>query len=284
MAESEDVARSSADVASRRGVRRAEDEPDARFYAGGGLSPEQTLRQARNNLSRLVASIAEHGRSQPAITPDRLLSWHRGLFGRLFPSDAGRWRQPYEDVAFPVLIEEAGRVAPVVVTGSSADEIPAAVGRACDGLAGRIHEAQSRVAAELRRCRVGSCRVHAGPVADPSLRRRQSRLSPHRPSSYSSPGVPPYGAMTTTSSRPRSSCRSSMTLNLWQICSPDGSRRPRVTDAGVNPPSAAAGLAPCRPTRVRRVPRAPRHRSPPGASGAIAELARATPGADRAGP
>lgn len=128
-------------------MRRAEDEPDARFYAAGGRSAQQTLAHARDNVTRLVASLAEHGRRQPPITPERLLKWHGAIFGQLFSEDAGRWRREYERVAFPVSLEEAGQVRRVIVHGAPAPLIPERVASACSRLREALDTAEAPAAA-----------------------------------------------------------------------------------------------------------------------------------------
>jgi fido (protein-threonine AMPylation protein) len=125
-------------------VRRAADEPDARFYAAGGLSARQTTEEARDNVARLLVSIVDQGRRQPPITPSRLRAWHRAVFGRLFPEDAGRWRQAHEDVAFPVLVEAEGSIEPVIVTGAPARDIEEAVAGVCGRLEVILRAAELR--------------------------------------------------------------------------------------------------------------------------------------------
>lgn len=123
-------------------MRRREDEPDAGFYAAGGLSAAETIAQARDNVARLLTSIVEHGRDQPPITPARIRAWHLAIFGRLFPQEAGRWRRPHEEVAFPVLVEEDGRLEPIIVTGAPAETIEDAVASACDRLERALRAAE----------------------------------------------------------------------------------------------------------------------------------------------
>jgi fido (protein-threonine AMPylation protein) len=76
-----------------RGFR---DDVQSPFFCAPGLTPEQTWDISIDRLAQLLAKlgpVAESGAVE--MSPALLCSWHDEIFGKLFPSDAGRlrWRR-----------------------------------------------------------------------------------------------------------------------------------------------------------------------------------------------
>lgn len=117
---------------TRRGVPRAPGEdPSARFYAAPGLSPQETTRRSRDAIAAFIERLAEDGRRQPDLSAEAIKRIHRALFDRLFPLDAGTFRGPGEDVAFPVRSIVGERLETKVVRGAAPEQLEAVVNDAC---------------------------------------------------------------------------------------------------------------------------------------------------------
>lgn len=89
-----------------RGFR---DHGESPFYCAAGRTPEETWEISVNRLAEVLASLGALAAAGPIEMSNELLcSWHREIFGSLFPEDAGRlrWRRAgeWEHVQFGGLI------------------------------------------------------------------------------------------------------------------------------------------------------------------------------------
>jgi len=73
-----------------RGFRDEEESP---FFRAPGHTPEETWELSVNRLARLLVSLGPLANAGPIeMSPELLCSWHREIFGELFPDRAGRLR------------------------------------------------------------------------------------------------------------------------------------------------------------------------------------------------
>jgi len=120
------------DASSRRGVARpAGEDPNARFYAAPGLSPQETTKRSRDGIGAFIERLAQDGRRQPELSAETVKRIHRALFGKLFTVGAGTFRGPGEDVAFPVRSIVGETLDIKVIRGAPPERLEATVNEAC---------------------------------------------------------------------------------------------------------------------------------------------------------
>ena len=76
-----------------RGFR---DHSESPFFCASGHTPEETWEVSVDRLAQLLVGLGPHAKSGPIeMSATLLCSWHREIFGSLFPEDAGRlrWRR-----------------------------------------------------------------------------------------------------------------------------------------------------------------------------------------------
>lgn len=74
-----------------RGFRDDEESP---FFRAPGLSPEETWEVSVDRMARVLVGLDVLLAAGPIeMSPRLLCSWHREIFGALFPEDAGRLRE-----------------------------------------------------------------------------------------------------------------------------------------------------------------------------------------------
>jgi len=77
-----------------RGFR---DDSQAPFYRASGRTPEETWDISIDRLAELLVNLGALADAGPIeLSPALLCSWHREIFGELFPEDAGRLRARHE--------------------------------------------------------------------------------------------------------------------------------------------------------------------------------------------
>jgi fido (protein-threonine AMPylation protein) len=73
-----------------RGFRDDEESP---FFCAAGCTPEETWDVSINRLADILETLTPLADAGPIeLSPALLCSWHRQIFGDLFPEDAGRLR------------------------------------------------------------------------------------------------------------------------------------------------------------------------------------------------
>jgi fido (protein-threonine AMPylation protein) len=82
-----------------------QDNPESPFYCAEGISAVETWDSSVDAMTEVLLELPDLLlRDNFELTPDLLLSWHREIFGALFPDDAGRfrWRKDgdWEEVFF----------------------------------------------------------------------------------------------------------------------------------------------------------------------------------------
>jgi hypothetical protein len=74
-----------------RGFRDHEESP---FFCAAGLTPEETWNLSVDRFADILETLEALADAGPIeLSPALLCSWHREIFGELFPDDAGRLRQ-----------------------------------------------------------------------------------------------------------------------------------------------------------------------------------------------
>src|SRR5262249_55167987 len=116
-----------------RGTARRHEDTSSTFRVAPGLSADETSRRLSVALAIALRDLADRpALGHPTVTYDRLMRWHRAVFGGLFKRDAGRIRRAYEDVVFSnVYVDRRGTEFWKVFHGSPADEIKADLDAAC---------------------------------------------------------------------------------------------------------------------------------------------------------
>lgn len=71
------------------------DHVDSPFYEADGLTPQETWNRSVREMGALLVAVGE---DYSSVSPVRMsgelvASWHRTIFGELFPDDAGRFRR-----------------------------------------------------------------------------------------------------------------------------------------------------------------------------------------------
>ena len=75
-----------------RGFR---DDSESPFFCAAGHTPEETWDISVNRLAQLLVKLGPVAKSRPIeMSPELLCSWHREIFGELFPEDG------YNDLEF----------------------------------------------------------------------------------------------------------------------------------------------------------------------------------------
>ncbi len=73
-----------------RGFR---DDSESPFFCAAGHTPEETWELSVDRLARLLVKLGPQADAGPIeMSTQLLLTWHREIFGALFPEDAGRLR------------------------------------------------------------------------------------------------------------------------------------------------------------------------------------------------
>jgi fido (protein-threonine AMPylation protein) len=108
-----------------RGLR---DDSESPFFCAAGHTPEETWDISVDRLAQLLVDLGPLADSGPIEMSTRLLcSWHRAIFGALFPEDAGRLRSfregQWEHVYFGV--HNRG------YRGTNPRELPRRLGKIC---------------------------------------------------------------------------------------------------------------------------------------------------------
>jgi fido (protein-threonine AMPylation protein) len=69
------------------------DDEESPFFCAAGRTPEQTWDISIDRLGQLLVELAPVAKAGPIeMSPGLLCSWHREIFGELFPDRAGRLR------------------------------------------------------------------------------------------------------------------------------------------------------------------------------------------------
>jgi fido (protein-threonine AMPylation protein) len=77
-----------------RGFRDDEESP---FFCAAGRTPEETWNLSVDRFADILETLEALADAGPIeLSPALLCSWHREVFGELFPDDAGRLRTRYE--------------------------------------------------------------------------------------------------------------------------------------------------------------------------------------------
>jgi fido (protein-threonine AMPylation protein) len=116
-----------------RGSARRHEDSSSSFVRAPGLTAAETSERLGALLARALENLAkDQPLAHPTVTVDRLMRWHRAVFGPLFAREAGRPRHSYEEVVFSNLYtDETGEEYQRVFHGSPGKNIKARLETAC---------------------------------------------------------------------------------------------------------------------------------------------------------
>ena len=118
-----------------RGFRDHDESP---FFCAVGRTPEETWDLSVDRLGEIIETLGARAAAGPIeVSPALLCSWHREIFGKLFPDDAGRLRKRRPSSWDPEHVYFGGNVGtrqPREIRGyrgTTPREIPRRLGKIC---------------------------------------------------------------------------------------------------------------------------------------------------------
>lgn len=113
-----------------------QDSPESPFYCADGISTVETWDRSVEAMADVLVELPQLTTDDFRLTPELLCDWHRQIFGKLFPDDAGRlrWRREgeWEEVFFGGDVGTARSRRTKEYKGAHPKKLPDRVAEICD--------------------------------------------------------------------------------------------------------------------------------------------------------
>jgi fido (protein-threonine AMPylation protein) len=113
-----------------------QDNPESPFYCSDGISAVETWAASVDAMTDVLLELPQWETDDFLLTPELLSTWHREIFGGLFPDEAGRlrWRKDgeWEEVFFGGDVGTARSRRTKQYKGAHPEKLPDRLKKVCD--------------------------------------------------------------------------------------------------------------------------------------------------------
>lgn len=120
-------------IAARQTFGPFRDEPESPFFQADRYSPEQTWEHLAEEVAITCGNAIRQGLADERLRRGLMESWHGGIFGELFPEEAGRMRSGRNKGQFGVMLGTRENPVPQTYDSIMAENLPRRLDELCAG-------------------------------------------------------------------------------------------------------------------------------------------------------